>query len=132
MTVNLTANLSHPYATAYALAQRLLDGARRDGGATLDPSTGVAPADGYMVGIAGRGTVLHDLGSTATAAAWVARTLTELAPGECLGSWLDDGLIYLDVSVNVDDLETAATLARETGELAIWDVTAGVEISTVA
>ena len=120
------------HAAAYALAQALMTGAREDGGATVDPATGHAPAGGYMVGAAGRGTVLHNLDSVAIAAAWVSRTLPRLAPGECLGSWVDGGLVYLDVSANLANLADALDLAQRTGELAIWDVAAAREIRTAA
>jgi hypothetical protein len=39
-----------------------------------------------------------------------------------LGTWLDANTIYLDVSVNVQNLEDAVKLGHEYGQLAIYDV----------
>jgi hypothetical protein len=39
-----------------------------------------------------------------------------------LGSWKNQGKVYLDISVNVADKEEAMKMAKEHNQLAIWDV----------
>lgn len=45
-----------------------------------------------------------------------------------VNTWLDDGIIYLDISVNVEDLQEALTFAEENKQLAIYDCTTGESI----
>ena len=46
-------------------------------------------------------------------------------PGNCLGAWVDDGLVYLDVSTVVPDAETAKALCFEHSQLAYFDLAKG-------
>jgi len=39
-----------------------------------------------------------------------------------LGGWTKDGYGYLDISINIGDLETAKTLGRVNKQIAIFDV----------
>lgn len=38
-----------------------------------------------------------------------------------VGFWIDDGKIYLDISVNVGDKKEALRIAKENKQLAIYD-----------
>jgi hypothetical protein len=38
------------------------------------------------------------------------------------GGWLDDNTLYLDTSVNIEDLDEAMKLGRANNQLAIYDV----------
>lgn len=49
-----------------------------------------------------------------------AEYLTE--PDTYIGGWLDEGIGYLDVSKNIQDLEEALAAAKAGNQLAIWDV----------
>ena len=53
-------------------------------------------------------------------------------PGALLGGWLnaEDGRGYLDVSRVIPDRETALQIARDTNQLAIWDIANKQEIAT--
>lgn len=45
------------------------------------------------------------------------------------GAWIEDGLVFLDVSVNVFDRARAVELGIEHRQLAIWDVAKGYPIA---
>jgi hypothetical protein len=45
-----------------------------------------------------------------------------------LGIWLDDGLVYLDVSLVIASQESALSLARENHQLAIFSFETGASI----
>lgn len=51
-------------------------------------------------------------------------------PEACLGGWLDETtqMVYLDISFVYNSKETALFLAREQGELAIFDLSSFEEI----
>jgi hypothetical protein len=42
--------------------------------------------------------------------------------GVYLGAWVNDGTVYLDVSLNVADREKALALGAEYNQLSVWDV----------
>lgn len=45
-----------------------------------------------------------------------------------LGGWLDEGYGYLDVSINIQNLDEALALAKKNHQLAIYDVVTGESI----
>ena len=49
---------------------------------------------------------------------------------DAIGGWVDeeDGKAYLDGNTWIPDLETALKVARERGELAVWDIARGVSV----
>lgn len=51
-------------------------------------------------------------------------------PGLHLGAWLDNDVICLDIVTIVDDQAKALDLAVEHNQLAIFDLSAGLEIRT--
>ena len=99
------------------------------GGATVNPRGGRVPADGYMVGVAGRGIVVNMVDGDVyrEVLAWL--TNTSFGPNEYAGSWLDLDLAYFDVSCRVDALGDALALAGATGELAVWDIANACEVT---
>ncbi len=48
--------------------------------------------------------------------------------GACIGTWVHKGEVHLDLSRLVFDFDAAVESGRNTGEIAIWDIAAGVEI----
>lgn len=46
-------------------------------------------------------------------------------PGHLFGAWVDEGQIYLDISVLVDSRAEANRLARENEQIAYWDFDKG-------
>ncbi|ATN94078.1 hypothetical protein J4U01_gp080 [Mycobacterium phage Kumao] len=49
-------------------------------------------------------------------------------PDYALGTWVNDGLTYVDIVESFEDLDKALFFAQERGELAIWDSVEQVEI----
>lgn len=47
-----------------------------------------------------------------------------------LGTWVHDGLMYIDASRHIETLDTAMMVAELAGELAIWDCANMLEIAT--
>lgn len=80
------------------------------------------PPTGYVVGIRGLGLALLNVSQEAIAA-WVATRLPRSTePNHAMGIWQDGGVTYLDVVKVISERATAETLARNTGELAIYDL----------
>lgn len=49
-------------------------------------------------------------------------------PGSFAGFWVDNTDLYIDINQSFDSLDEAMSIARERGELAIYDTHAGREI----
>ena len=97
----------------------------RDGGLTIKPFTGDKPQTGYMVALQGyelqvpvseffTGIVADYLGEHA-------QKLMS-TPSLCLGTWVNEGTVYLDLSENIPNREKALELGRERGQLAIFNL----------
>lgn len=98
-------------------------------GATIPTVVGsTVPATGYVVALAGHGEKLTSVTREAITK-WVASRLAESAePGKALGIWHDEGITYLDVVRVISERATAEALARDTGELAIYDLARKADI----
>ena len=92
------------------------------------------PTEGYMVGIPGPHAKtqtyapnFHDLIDQREA---ISRLAEKHAHKLYAGAWFDgeNGTWHLDISECVSTLEKALKLARERGELAVWDVAKAVEL----
>jgi hypothetical protein len=107
------------------LAERL----RTDGGFTHNLSTGREPASGYAVGLKG---AEYPNGASAYNIEWfVLRHRRDLhLPFAYLGGWHDSetGHDWLDVVIVYQDPIKAIETARETGQLAIYDLERKQEI----
>lgn len=88
-------------------------------GATIDAETGNIALlnNGYMVSLAGYEKQCKKMSFRALQKA--EKTARNL--GGYLGVWVDEGVIYLDVSVCVDNIETAFMLGRKNEQKAIFD-----------
>ena len=53
-----------------------------------------------------------------------------LKPLQGVGTWLDDGKIYIDINQGFNDLEEALSIARKNNQLAIFDTVQEVAIPT--
>lgn len=109
-----------------AIAARLT---RQD--ATVDCSAGEVFNEGYFVSIEGHGQVLPVLRASNLneVRGWVNREFAGAWNNNLLfGRWTDGDNVYFDVSVQVDDLNTALTVARANNQLAVWDAEKGEEI----
>lgn len=125
-------------------AATLLAGIEADGGATVDIHTGrtVNLTHGYVVSMAGYGWK-YGLNCVPVTdpefADWVQQyvnhapewigSITSANP-IYVGAWLDadTGIVYLDLSAVFTGREFALTVAREQGQVAIWDVVHGTDI----
>lgn len=100
----------------------------RDGGATFDARTlaPVHPADGFAVALTASAPVPCERED-------VGRALIALALRwphvPFVGTWRGPGGIYVDAVVILPDRESAMTLARATGQQAIWDFATGEELA---
>jgi hypothetical protein len=108
------------------------------GGASLDPLTGLQPTDGYMVAIQGHNREVPEAeffgpGGEDALYDWVEENQQVLSlQGSHIGLWHDteNAEVVFDVSQRVDTVEEAITLGGERNQQAIWDVANGEEIST--
>lgn len=121
--------------TVTATADVLADDIRRTGGGTRSAVAGVpAPTTGYMVSLKGNERVFPRYSRlTEAELEMITRLYVEThrawlaIPGNYVGGWVDTDTdeLYLDVSVNISDVQYALATAAYNGQLAIWDV-AGV------
>lgn len=93
-------------------------------GASYSVNTGeINPDTGYMVSLQGHECKLPIL-DTLGVVQYIKDVSERLITDECyIGSWFNeqDELWYLDVSVQVDNLEEAFRIARENKQIAFWD-----------
>ena len=101
------------------------------GGGSVDV-TGRCPTSGYAVGGRVPAVVVpawRDHPEVARES--IARFVREHEGTGVLGTWEDDRTLYLDVCDVVPTLADALALARERGELEVWDYARGVGIPVV-
>ena len=82
----------------------------------------------YVVG--GLKTVTAKIGDALNQAESIAERLGESGAAQTLGSWENDGTIYFDYGDTWDSEADAMRVARERGELAIWDSWTNREVAT--
>jgi hypothetical protein len=109
----------------------------KQGGATIEPSTGKLVTKGYVVSV-NKGLEKPVAKALCDAAAvneyrngpGAKEALTK--PGAKLGMWYNekDGNVYLDVSQVEDTREKALDLGRSHQQIAIWDLNEGHEVKT--
>lgn len=109
-------------------------------GASYNVVTGeLNPKSGYMVAIAGHERVIDNVTSEKQLQYLIADYLGDKAiiltsgitgDDKFVGTWVNDGKLYLDVSVNIADKDTAIALAKSSNQLAIWDCKNQTEIKT--
>lgn len=102
---------------------------RTNEGFTLDDSL-QSPTAGYMVSLKGTEVQFPN----------VADMPDDVLQRECedfhsevprdvyFGAWVDEGTLYLDHSVNIQDREVAIALGHANNQLAIWDIANGKSI----
>lgn len=115
----------------YEVAARLT--LKNNGGTFTPAGHAVLLRHGYMVGgvVPTHVEVLHDVAQVADTLEWFAHKHADILESHVtfLGTWIDGGRVYLDVSQHVVKREDALALGRARGELAIWDCAEGEEIS---
>ena len=123
------------------IAVSIIERVRATGGLSVSMVDGSEPPDGYMVARVGVKAAIVEADDfydtpkgTAALASFLIDNKAELTGGDYLGVWHDTngGKVYLDVSENVKDRETAIRLGSpsERNQISIWDVVEGKEIPT--
>jgi len=119
------------------LAQNVHNDLDAFGGSTQSAIVGVPTVTtGYGVSLPGH-EVRHPLrvgwlGIREDIARYAESKRAELAvPGRYLGAWLDDGILYLDVTEVHAERATAERLGYDRNQLAIWDFARSEEIRMV-
>lgn len=109
----------------YGLLYSVVEDTLKDGGLTVKPFTGEKPASGYMVALQG-----YELKVpvseffTGVVADYIGQHAQKLManPALCVGTWLNEGSVYLDLSENIPNREQALELGKERGQLAIFNL----------
>lgn len=119
----MTSTAQDTFATAFVTA------AKANGGATRTLH-GNSPQTGYMVSVPGPEKTLKSLTARSVDAFTKAHAEKLSHPGAYLGVWFneEDGLWYLDVSVNVQTRSQALKLGRKWSQIAVWDVANSAEV----
>lgn len=104
-----------------------------DGGFSLDAQTGHPVAGGYAVAAHPDREVILSEVTMGDLLEFMIRNADVLQlPGRIVGGWKDpeDGRVYLDVSILVEDRDEALQLAVDHDQLAIFDFASGQSIPT--
>ena len=110
---------------SYDVLFEMVECTLRDGGLTIKPFTGEKPSGGYMVALQG-----YELQVpvseffTGVVADYIGEHAQKLMNNTalCLGTWVNEGIVYLDLSENVPNREKALELGRERHQLAIFNL----------
>ena len=110
---------------SYDVLYGVVEDTLANGGLTIKPFQNEKPETGYMVALEGyelqvpvseffTGVVADYLGEHA-------QKLMD-NPSLCLGTWVNEGTVYLDLSENIASRERALELGRERNQLAIFNL----------
>lgn len=113
------------------ITDSIMESVTTTGGVSINMATGNTPATGFMVSRAGSEVVIDGGLTREHLEQFVDAYREELDyPDAYLGIWTDDatGLVYLDISDNLDNLDTAMMLGSWRGQLAIYDIERGMEV----
>ena len=110
---------------SYDMLFSVVEDTLKDGGLTIKPFQNEKPETGYMVALEG-----YELKVPVTEffTGLVADYLGEHAqklmdnPSLCMGTWVNEGFVYLDLSENIPNREQALELGRERHQLAIFNL----------
>lgn len=111
--------------------EAIINATRNNGGYSVDMNTGSIPSDGYMVGQfpneASRTKVLNSIDEMDPEAIMrFLRSNTDVLsqPDMHLGTWADDGKVYMDISKRYapDQAKNAVIDAKRTGQKAIFNM----------
>ncbi len=118
---NRSFRTSSPIFNVAALAVACATDLRQLRGFSRNAVNATPAPNGYMVSAAGCEQVFDKLPNARTIAQFI--RANPLRPGEYFGGWVDEnGLTYLDVSVQVESQSDALTLAKVCNQKAIYDL----------
>lgn len=110
---------------SYDVLYGMVEDTLKDGGLTVKPFTGEKPSGGYMVALEGfeLQVPLTEF-FTGIVADYIGEHAQKLMdnPALCLGTWVNEGVVYLDLSENIASREKALELGRERHQLAIFNL----------
>ena len=113
------------------IMDKVLESVANTGGASINLASGSTPAGGYMVSRAGSEVVVDGGLSRDDLAQFAQAYHEELDNSDTyLGVWADEdtGLVYLDISDNLDNMDMAVALGVEREQLAVYAVESGETI----
>lgn len=116
--------------TARDLAIDLICVTLQDGGLTFSTELGtyVKPDKGYAVSGGFPGLILPIDGDDDVQVEAIAKWIEDLPKVEYIGTWVDNGNIYIDTTDIVTNRAFAVALGKHRREIAIWDFAANDEI----
>ena len=109
----------------YEVLYSVVEDTLANGGLTIKPFQNEKPETGYMVALEG-----YELQVpvseffTGIVADYIGEHAQKFVsnPALCLGTWVNEGIVYLDLSENVPNREQALELGRERHQLAIFNL----------
>ena len=110
---------------SYDMLYSVVEATLKNGGLTIKPFTGEKPDSGYMVALEGfelKVPVAEFF--TGVVADYIGEHAKALMDNSslCLGTWVNEGTVYLDLSENVPNREKALELGRERNQLAVFNL----------
>ena len=110
-----------------------VDSIIENGGATFNLSTGTSPTSGYAVSLKGGSKTPID-GTRKSIEQTIKEFISihglELSmPENHIGGWVDDGWLYLDVSIIMDNLSDAILMGKIHEQKAIFNINDGHSIN---
>jgi hypothetical protein len=109
-----------------------VDSIIENGGATFNLSTGTSPTSGYAVSLKGGSKTPIDETRQSieqTIKEFISIHGLELSmPENNIGGWVDDGWLYLDVSIIMDNLSDAILMGKINKQKAIFNLDDGHSI----
>lgn len=120
--------LQFDYEVLYSVVEDTL----ANGGLTIKPFQNEKPETGYMVALEG-----YELQVpvteffTGVVADYIGQHAQKLManPSLCLGTWVNEGIVYLDLSENISSKEQALELGKERNQLAIFNLETFEEVT---
>lgn len=103
--------------------RKLFDELSLTGGFTYNLATGGVPTNGYMVSLLGYEEVYNtNVFKESDLQSFVLKNITKLSSEkEFLGGWVNNKKVFLDVSINIENLEKAIYVGIINKQQAIYD-----------
>jgi hypothetical protein len=120
------------------VAGKIIQFTQEWGGLSIKMTDGSMPTSGYMVAkppefgaVVDAADFLDPVKGAKILGDYMVTHRKDLGSGKnYLGTWLNEGKVYLDVSENIQDVSAATKIGRERNQKAIWDVVNLQEIDT--
>lgn len=107
-------------------AAQLVQATKASGGGTFDPHS-LEPVDmssGYFVSRDGVGMEIpEEQFEEGIVSGWLANV--KQAAGDFIGTWVDEGKVYLDLTRWFEDLDEALKFGKANNQIAVWDIENG-------